>query len=471
MCAVEIALSPREREVATLVAEGLSNRQIAEKLVISERTAEGHVEQIRNKLGFHSRAQIAAWVAGHSEERTTGAGAAVTPVNPAAPVSVATLDRPFLVLHIPRVSRRAAAVALAGLLLVATAASLWPRTETPTLVLVAGIGSRGYSGDNGPATSAQLDEPTSMVFDGRGDLIFADSYREVDGNPGSAAVGGTHIRLIDASGLLRTVAGDRDSRVRLGDTELGQRLGLPLQARIAIGRDDTIYIAASNSISNPSDAQWIGSIDVSGHFTWLAGGAPCCLAPVRRVALFVPAGLAIGTDGIIYVSDTGTSTVIAIPPVGDAVTIAGTGVRGSSGDGGPATSATFASPPSIRLAADGSLHIVDMSNHRVRAIDHGGAVVSVAGDGVRGFGGDGGLATRARLSLPADVAFGPDGVMYIADSGNARVRAVARDGTITTVAGPSGLVRPTALAVDASGTLYIADGGAHQIFKVARPSR
>ncbi|OLC55508.1 MAG: hypothetical protein AUH85_09110 [Chloroflexi bacterium 13_1_40CM_4_68_4] len=454
---MDIALSPREREVADLVAEGLTNREIAERLVISERTAEGHVEQIRNKLAFHSRTQIAGWV----ERQRAGIGARRPRIAPGA-IAV-ELPRPIQV-EIPRVPRQAAAIGLAVVLVAVAAVTFWPRAQSATLIAIAGIGTRGYSGDGGPATAAQIDEPTSMVFDRDGALVFADSFREAAGGPPAGDTSNrTHVRRIDRSGTVRTMVSDLSPPRTFNIAEVGHEVFVPPEARISIGPDFALYIAAGAGVQN-----WIGRVDESGKFTWLAGGAPSALAPNMRTALLAPVGLAIGTDGVIYVSNTGTSEILAIPVRGDVVTIAGTGERGAGGDGGPATSATFYAPPSIRLAPDASLHVVDTYNHRVRAIDHGGIVVTVAGSGARGFSGDGGPATQARMTLPADIAFGPDGVMYVADSGNARVRAVDVHGTITTVAGPAQLVRPSALAVDANGTLYIGDGGAHRIFKVVR---
>ena len=460
---MDAVLSRREREVADLVAEGLTNREIAERLVISERTAEGHVEQIRNKLGFHSRTQIAGWV----ERQRTGAPARAEPT--ASGAIAVEIPRPIRV-EVPRVPRRAAAVALAVILVALTGVAFWPRADATTLAVVAGIGTRGYSGDDGPATAAQIDEPTSIAFDQDGALIFADSFGEAGlgipaGNLGNRA----RVRRIDG-GVIRTIVGDLSPPRAFNVAELGRELAMPPDTRIAVGPDHMLYIAGT---SGPQ-VNFVGRVEHTGAWTWLAGGAPTVteqLAPNRRTALSSPTGLAIGNDGVIYVSNSGTSEILAIPATGNVTSIAGTGKRGASGDGGPAKSAAFYAPPSIRFSLDGSLHIVDTYNHRVRAIDHGGIVNPVAGTGSRGFGGDGGSATQAQLAFPADVAFGPDGTMYIADLGNARIRAVAPNGVITTVAGPEGLVRPRALAVDAAGTLYIGDGGAHRIFKLVRARR
>lgn len=446
-------MSAREREVAGLVAEGLTNREIAERLVISERTAEGHVEQIRNKLGFHSRTQIAGWV----ERQRGGVRAAA----PAAGSIAVELPRP-LQIEVPRVPRRAVALGL-GIVLVIALVTFWPRAQAPTLTVVAGLGTRGFSGDGGPATAAQLDEPTSLVFDRDGALLVADSYHEASSIPAGDLGNRTRVRRVDGQGVIRTVIGQLSPPRAFTIAEVGGQLNLPAESRIALGPDFALYVAGTFG----PQANFLGRVDESDRFTWLAGGAAPQF-PDRRTALLAPAGLAVGSDGVVYISNTGTSQILAIPPKGEVMILAGKGQRGAAGDGGPATSATFYAPPSVRLAPDGSLFIVDTYNHRIRAIDHGGMVTTIAGSGARGLGGDGGLATQALLNLPADVAFGPDGVVYIADGGNGRVRAVARDGSISTIAGPAGLVRPTALAVDARGVLYVGDAGAHRIFKVVR---
>ena len=453
---MDVALSPREREVAELVAEGLTSREIAERLVISERTAEGHVEQIRNKLGFHSRAQIAAWVAARRRQEQPTAPSST------AAVAAVTLEPPRAVqIHLPRVPRPAIAVALAALVAV-TAIAFWPRQGSAGLVVVAGLGSEGFSGDGGPAVAAQLSEITSMAFDREGALIFAD-YRPL--GSGSTDLR-ARVRRIDRSGIIQTIVGGLSGLQPFETADTGATLAVDREARIAAGPQGEIYVASGYAVT--VSGQWIGRIDANGRFTWLAGGATGRGVAPLRVALQYPRGLAVGPDGALYFSDSGNNRILALSRDGEISTIAGTGQRGATGDGGPAGRATFLAPLAIGFSADGSLHIADTNNHRVRAIDHGGIVVNVAGDGTQGFAGDGGPATRARLSLPGDIAFGPAGVLYVADTGNARVRAIAPDGTISTVAGPDGLVRPTAVAVDPNGTLFIADAGAHRIYKLSR---
>jgi len=449
---VDIALSPREREVADLVAEGLTNREIAERLVISERTAEGHVEQIRNKLGFHSRAQIAGWV-----ERGRTATRDRHPATAAGAIAV-ELPQPIRV-QLPRFPRRAVVLGL-SLVVVGAAVALLPRPQAAALVVVAGVGTNGYSGDHGLATTAQLGELTSMGFDRDGALIVADSY--VDPRPGSAQR--TRVRSIDAKGTIRTIAGDGGEF--FGATT-GIALRLDIHSHVAVGRDGELYVA--RPANRTEDINYVGRIGADGTFSLLLGGWPeGGIAPLGAL-LNLPTALALGPDGALYVIDSRNYVIRAVARSGTVSTVFGTGQAGSAGDGGPPLSASMSQANAIAFSPDGTLHIADTGNHRVRAVDHGGIVVNVAGDGSDGFAGDGRPATRARLSSPSAIAFGLDGVLYIADNGNARIRAVAPNGTITTIAGPElGLVNPTALAVHPDGTLYIADSGTHRIYKLVR---
>ncbi len=209
-----------------------------------------------------------------------------------------------------------------------------------------------------------------------------------------------------------------------------------------------------------------------------------------------PDAVTAAPDGTVYVAD-GSRTVRAIQPDGTITAVAGTGESGFSGDGGPATEAAFGggdefwSAGGMDVGPDGTLYVADMFNHRVRAVAPDGTIRTVAGSGptvddvdyivdasTHGeFSGDGGPAAEARLSNPNDVAVGPDGTVYIADTWNYRIRAVDEDGVISTVAGaPPGddgadlfpkpdndedgalatetFVDPNAVTVDSDGTIY-----------------
>lgn len=145
-------------------------------------------------------------------------------------------------------------------------------------------------------------------------------------------------------------------------------------------------------------------------------------------------GVAVAPDDTIYVSDSLAHRVRRIRD-GVITTVAGTGVAGWSGDGGPGTAAALYWPTALQLDPDGNLYIADTFNHAVRRLAVDGTISTVAGAGVEGDAGDDGPATKARLREPFGLALDEDGTLYIADRGNFRVRAVAPDGVIRTVAG------------------------------------
>jgi RHS repeat-associated protein len=194
-----------------------------------------------------------------------------------------------------------------------------------------------------------------------------------------------------------------------------------------------------------------------------------------------PQGAAVGPDGSLYIADTDNQRIRRVGLDGVITTVAGTVDLGFTGDGGPATQARLSSPRKVAVGPDGSVYVSDASNHRIRRVGPDGIITTVAGNGVRGFDGDGGLATQAQLARPQGAAVGPEGSLYIADGDNHRIRRVGLDGIITTVAGTSGfgsfagdgglatLARldfPVEVAVGADGSLYIADSGNKRIRRV-----
>ncbi|MBL0122657.1 MAG: hypothetical protein IPP88_07950 [Betaproteobacteria bacterium] len=157
-------------------------------------------------------------------------------------------------------------------------------------------------------------------------------------------------------------------------------------------------------------------------------GGPATAAQLNNVA-----GVAVGPDGSLYIADTGNQRIRRVAPDGIITTVAGNGVFGFSGDGGLATAAQLFDPNEVAIGADGSLFIADYDNNRIRRVGVDGIITTVAGNGVRAFGGDGGLATAAQLNGPANIAVGPDGNLYVSESN--RVRRFALGGVINTVVG------------------------------------
>jgi hypothetical protein len=195
--------------------------------------------------------------------------------------------------------------------------------------------------------------------------------------------------------------------------------------------------------------------------------------PARDARLDTPRSVSVGPDGHVYISDSGQHRLRRVDPGGTITTVAGTGVAGSSGDGGPAAAATLGEPWGIAFSPTGDVYVADHANHRVRRITPAGTIHTVAGTGTAGFSGDGGPATSARLNQPTALAVDSHGVLYIADFANHVIRRVALDGTISTVIGTPGvrgydpdetdpsqapIGYPLGLVVDDLDRLYVSSG-------------
>ena len=223
-----------------------------------------------------------------------------------------------------------------------------------------------------------------------------------------------------------------------------------------------------------------------GTITTVAGTGPAGFSgdngPAIKARLDYPIGIAIDAAGNVFIGDGANTRVRKVSPDGIITTVAGTGVEGFSGDGGPATKARLAGALWLGLDGAGNLYLSDSSHHRVRKVSPDGIITTVAGSGPTtseapgDFAGDGGPATEARLYYPDGLAVDAAGNLFIADTGNHRIRKVSPDGTITTVAGsgPTGpdkgvaagdggpalaatLRGPMCLAVDGSGNLFFTE--------------
>ncbi|GBC76683.1 Serine/threonine-protein kinase PknD [bacterium HR08] len=331
-----------------------------------------------------------------------------------------------------------------------------------TITTVAGTGLPMFSGDGGPAAQASVNVPMHLVFDGAGNLYVADS-------------GNSRVRKIDPSGVITTVAGT-SVRGFGGDegSALEARLNMPVA--LALGADGTLFIADAGN-------HRVRAVDPQGVIRTVAGGGIGDGGDPRQAALNLPYGVAVDAQGNLYIADTQHHRIrrVALSAEQPHIeTIAGTGISGFNGDDRPAIEAHLNFPRGLAVDAAGNLYIADTFNHRVRKITPDGIITTVAGTGRAGFSGDGDLAVRAELRFPLAVAVDADGRLYIADAGNNRVRRVNLDGTIATIAGTgkrgfegddgpavaAALDTPAALAFDKEGRLLIADMGNHRIRRV-----
>lgn len=283
------------------------------------------------------------------------------------------------------------------------------RTPAGAITTVAGRGPYGFSGDGGPATDALLAQPSGVALDSGGNLFIADTSN-------------SRIRRVSPSGIITTVAGTGDSGFD-GDGIRATSRQLFAPYAIAVDGLGIVFIADTNN-------HRIRRLDPSiGLITTVAGnGAQGFSGDGGRAtsaALYSPHGLALDSSGNILIADTGNNVIRKVDAYGVITTVAGTGSYAYSGDGGPATAATMRWPYAVAIDGRGRFYIADTVNDRVRRVDAAGTITTVAGDGVQGFGGDGGPATLGRINHPTSLTFDAAGNLYIADIGNSRIRRVA----------------------------------------------
>jgi len=225
----------------------------------------------------------------------------------------------------------------------------------------------------------------------------------------------------------------------------------------------------------PVCGQGIITTVAGSQWVFRGDGGPANSAPLGNVL-----AVAVDRDGNVFAPDACNYLVFKITPAGTLFVVTGNGLPGFSGDGGPATRAALNSPSGVAVDSFGNIFIADTDNHRVRKVSRDGNINTVAGTGVAGSAIDGILAISAPLNGPRGLAVDSSGTLYIADSGNHRVRKVTPDGRIFSVAGngsaaysgdggpavAAGLVEPVAVAVDAAGNVYIADKGGHRVRRV-----
>jgi hypothetical protein len=332
------------------------------------------------------------------------------------------------------------------------------------ITTVAGNGTYGYSGDGAAATNAAFSNPYGVAVDVFGNLFIADHGNNV-------------IRKVDTNGIITTVAGNGmlgpsgEGGGYSGDDSAATNVSLSLPFNVVVDASGNLFIADTANSR-------IRKVDTNGIITTVAGGGSGGDGgAATNASLNVPYGVAVDTSGDLFIADTLNNCVREVGTNGIITTVAG---GGSGGDGGPATDASLSYPSGVAVDGPGNLFIAEWGNSRIRKVDTNGIITTVAGNGTAGYSGDGGVATNASLGWIYGVAVDGAGNLFIADESNSRIRKVDTSGIITTVAGNgtgdcsgdsgpatnASLSGPFDVAVDGYGNLFIADTGNNRIRKV-----
>lgn len=241
------------------------------------------------------------------------------------------------------------------------------------------------------------------------------------------AQGQAQIKLLAATPKVTTVAGGV-----VNDGKPATSAGLALPRFMALDKKGNLYI--------PDNDHRIRKVNVKTKIiTTIAGKGIAGFSgdggPAKSALLSYPTGIVFDAQGNLLFAEQGNSRIRKISPQGIVTTIAGNGTWGADGDGGPATEATLGNPFGLTLDAAGNLYICDVGTNRIRMVDTQGVITTVVGNGIAGYSGDGGPATQASINFPYSAIFDSNGNLYIGDFNNNVVRKVDTQGTITTFAG------------------------------------
>jgi sugar lactone lactonase YvrE len=328
-----------------------------------------------------------------------------------------------------------------------------------TISTIVGTGNSGYSGDGGAPTSAKINNPAGVTVDAAHNLYIVDA--------------GNHcIRKVGTNNIIKTIAGNGTSGFS-GDGGYATNSSLAGPQNVAVDGVGDLFISDTGN-------NRIREIGTNGIITTVAGSILNDGDYATNATINSANGIAFDSAGNLYIADSYNNRIRKIDTNGIITTVAGNGIPAFAGDGNSATNASLYHPNDIALDTWGNLLIADSYNQRVRKVDTNGIISTVAGTGLRGFSGDGGAATNARLSTFYGVAVDGIGNLFIADSLNNRIRHIDTNGIITTVAGSSSsgfsgdggvatnaaINEPWDVTMDSAGNLFIADFFNRRIRKV-----
>lgn len=326
----------------------------------------------------------------------------------------------------------------------------------------AGNGNPAFSGDGGPAAQASINRVVALATDASGNLYAAEELSN-------------RVRKIDVNGVIDTLAGNGSPGFS-GDGGPAAQAQLSVPLGVCVDPAQNVYI-------NDTGNKRIRKVTPSGTITTIAGTGAAVHGgdggPALSASFVNPIRCVVDRNSNLYIADQGAHRVRRIDPAGNITTYAGTGAPGFSGDGGPAAAAALNNPTALATDAAGNLYITDQVNHKIRRVDTGGAIQTVAFNGSSSYGGDGGPALSASASFPGSVAVDGAGSLLIVDTLANRVRKVT-GGTISTVAGNGAagfsgdngpalqamFSGPFAIALDSRGNTFVGDIANNRIRKI-----
>ncbi len=334
------------------------------------------------------------------------------------------------------------------------------------IATVAGNGASSYSGDGGGAVSAQISGPEGISTDRFGNLYFADTSNNV-------------VREIQTNGVINTVAGN-GALGYSGDNGTATSAELSGPQGLAVDASGDLFIGDTGNYRVREVAGGIiSTLAGSGNSIFNGDGGMATSATLSAV------GVAVDALGDVFIGDPVNFRVREVLPNGNIATVAGIGTKGYSGDSGPALSAQLSAVAGLAVDNAGDIYIADSGNNCIRKVSAAGTITTIAGNGTAGFSGDGGPAASAQLRNPSGVTVDSAGNLYIADTGNNRVRKVSTAGVISTIAGNgssgysgdggagngASLSLPYGVAVVKSGNVYVSDTGNNAIRLLALSSQ
>jgi hypothetical protein len=331
------------------------------------------------------------------------------------------------------------------------------------IATIAGTGAQGCAGRGGLATSAQLNNATGVKVDASGNVYIADQACA------------TVTKITASTGVITTIAGNGTNGYS-GDGGAATSAKLNNPSDVAIDSAGNIYIAdySNNRVRKVNTSGVISTYAGTGGWGYAGDGGQATSAELAN-----PSGLALDSSGNLYIADFENKRIRKVATGGIITTVAGNGTGGDTGDGGAATSAEINGVEFLAADAAGDLWLADYYDHVVRKVTASSGIISkVAGTAYApGYSGDGGAATSAQLNVPMGVAIDSSGNLYISDQSNYRIRMVNSSGIISTIAGngtkgysgdggaatSAELNNTQGLGLDASGNPYIADTGNFRI--------